>query len=127
MQMTFAALIKIQEKVLTERERERGGGRDWKWIYRSVIQIRRHNLQHCEDDLVYRPAHLREYNIKLSSAMQHGGFIKSFSSRATPATGSTRMIDDLRWQSSFLFLFHVHIIAEQASSLKSYLGKKKKR
>jgi len=27
MQMTFAALIKIQEKVLTERERERGGGK----------------------------------------------------------------------------------------------------
>jgi len=38
----------------------------------------RHNFQHCEDDLVYDPVHLREYNIKLQSAMQRTSFIKSF-------------------------------------------------
>lgn len=59
--------IDIQEKVSTK-----GLGMD------MVRYTPRHHFQHCEDDPVYEPVHLREYNIKLQSAMQRGSFIKSF-------------------------------------------------
>lgn len=44
----------------------------------DALYTSKYNFQHCEDDLVYEPVHLREYNIKLQSAMQRGSFIKSF-------------------------------------------------
>lgn len=73
MRMTCALLIKIPEKVPAASA--------WKriqpasWIY---VCIYRRDFQHCRDDPVYEPVHLREHNIKLESAMQRGSFIKSF-------------------------------------------------
>lgn len=44
----------------------------------AIRYIISRNFQHCVDDLVYESAYLREYNIKLQTAMQRASFIKSF-------------------------------------------------